>query len=118
MDERLEKALEFSNYMTTLNNQKRLIKEKYYEDLIFFQNGCQFSVNKELITFVGFLIEKGNDTDIVLVDDNDIPTKIDNLNDFYEDIIDLYFAASNEYLTKYNDLKKQRKVAKLIDYEE
>ena len=31
MDERLEKALEFANYMTTLNNQKRVLKEKFYE---------------------------------------------------------------------------------------
>ena len=29
MDERLSKALEFSNYMVTLNNQKRILKEKY-----------------------------------------------------------------------------------------
>ena len=31
MDERLEKALDFSNYMLTLNNQKRLLAEKYQE---------------------------------------------------------------------------------------
>ena len=28
MDERLEKALEFDNYMTTLNKKKRELKEK------------------------------------------------------------------------------------------
>ena len=33
MDEKLEKALDISNYMITLNNQKRLLKEKYYENL-------------------------------------------------------------------------------------
>ena len=31
MDERLEKALEFSNYMITLNNQRNLIQEKFQE---------------------------------------------------------------------------------------
>jgi len=36
MDERLEKALDFSNYMLTLNNQKRLLAEKYQEELIHF----------------------------------------------------------------------------------
>lgn len=117
MDERLEKALNFSNYMVTLNNQKRIIKEKFFEDLLYFSNGCQFSVTKELITFVGLLIERGNDTDVVLTDDNDIPAKIQNLNVFYEDILNIYFTASNEYHTKYEELKKNRKVEKLVNYE-
>ena len=118
MDERLEKAINFSNYMVTLNNQKRVLKEKYYEDLLYFTNGCQFSVTKELITFVAMLIANDNDTDIVLVDDNDTPTSIEDLNEFYYSILDVYFVASNEYNTKYNDLKSKRSVEKLVDYNE
>ena len=52
MDERLSKALDFSNYMVTLNNQKRLLAEKYQENLLHFYNGCQFTASKELINFV------------------------------------------------------------------
>ena len=33
MDERLEKALDFSNYMITLNNQKRVLRERFEEGL-------------------------------------------------------------------------------------
>ena len=117
MDERLEKALQFSNYMVTLNNQKRLIKEKYFEDLIYFHNGCQFTVSKELITFVGLFIEKGITEDVVLTDDNDIPTKINNLESFFDDILDVYFTASNAYQKNYDDLKTKRSVKKLTDYE-
>ena len=36
MDARLAKALDFSNYMVTLNNQKRLLAEKYQDDLLYF----------------------------------------------------------------------------------
>jgi len=118
MDERLEKALKFSNFMVTLNNQKRMLKEKYYEDLLYFSNGCQFSVTKELITFVGLLIDKGNDTDIVLTDDNDIPAKISDLTKFYDNILDLYFSAANEYFTNYEKLKQSRKIESLVDYDE
>ncbi len=32
MDERLEKALDFSNYMVTLNNQKRLLAEQFDQE--------------------------------------------------------------------------------------
>ena len=31
MDERLEKALDFSNFMVTLNNQRKLIYEKFLD---------------------------------------------------------------------------------------
>ena len=37
MDERLKKALDFSNYMVALNNQKRLLTEKYQENLKFYK---------------------------------------------------------------------------------
>lgn len=117
MDERLEKALKFSNYMVTLNNQKRVIKEKYFEDLMYFNSGCQFTVTKELITFVGLLIERGNDSDVVLTDDNDIPAKISDLSSFYDEILNIYFTASNTYYTKYEELKKNRKIETLVNHE-
>jgi hypothetical protein len=118
MDERLSKALEFSNYMVTLNNKKRLLKEKYFEELAYYTGGCQFSVTKELITFVGFLIQNGRDSNIVLTDDNDIPIKIEDLSQFYEDILDVYFAASNGYYAEYEKIKTNRSVEKLVDYEQ
>lgn len=117
MDERLEKALEFSNYMVTLNNQKRLIKEKYHESLLYYSNGAQFTVTRELINFVGFLVESGNDTDITLVDDNETPVMILDLSTFLEEILNVYFTASNEYYSSYNDLKTKRRIEKLVDYD-
>jgi hypothetical protein len=117
MDERLEKALDFSNFMVTMNNQKRLLKEKYFEDLLYYTNGCQFSVTKELITFVGLLVDKGVE-EAVLTDDNDIPTNISNLETFYDDILDVYFTASNNYFAEYEKIKSNRSVEKLVDYEQ
>lgn len=117
MDERLQKALDISNYMTTFNNQKRLLKEKFYENLVYFDSGSQFIVSQNLITFVKMLIESGYNTDVILIDDNDIPVKISDLNIFYENILDVYFRSSNQYINEYNKLKKSRTVEKLIDHE-
>ena len=41
MDERLEKALDFANYMTTLNNQKRVAKENFMKIMSYYFNGGQ-----------------------------------------------------------------------------
>lgn len=110
MDERLEKALNFSNYMITLNNQRRALKEKFLASLVYFYNGGSFTVTKELINFVKTLVDTGNDSDVVLVDDKDIPVSIKNLNEFLSDILNIYFTATNEYYTEYESLKKNRTI--------
>ena len=118
MDERLSKASDFSNYMVTPNNQKRVLKEKYYQSAVHYFNGGQFSVTKELITFVSMLISKGNASDIVLLDDNDPPIKIEDLIKFFDDIMDIYFAATNEYQTEYEKIRTKRTVSGLVDHEQ
>jgi hypothetical protein len=116
MDERLEKALDFSNYMLTLNNQKRLLAEKYQEDLIYFYNGSQFTITRELITFVSVMVSADQD-EVVITDDNNIPCMVTDIEVFYSEIINKYTNASNDYYTKYANLKKNRSVEKLVDYE-
>ena len=116
MDERLEKALDFSNYMLTLNNQKRLLAEKYQESLIHFYNGSQFTITRELITFVSIMVSS-DQNEIVITDDNNIPCMVENLEDFYGEIISKYTTASNDYYSAYLKLKTNRSVEKLVDYE-
>jgi len=115
MDERLSQALEFSNYITTINNQKRMIKEHYFQSLLYFVQGGQFTVTKELITFVTLLVEKGNIENIILVDDNDTPIQIDNLEMFLEEILSKYFETSNKYHQKYTELAKNRDIGSLVN---
>ena len=98
MDERLEKALDFSNYMLTLSNQKRLLAEKYQEELIHFYSGSQFTITRELITFVSTMVSADQD-EIVIADDNNIPCMVEDLANFYSEIIN------------------KRSVEKLVDYE-
>ena len=116
MDERLEKALDFSNYMLTLNNQKRLLAEKYQEGLIYFHNGSQFTVTRELITFVSVMISAEQD-EVVVIDDNDIPCLVNDINEFYSELLNTYTTASNDYYTEYTKLKKNRSVEKLVNYD-
>jgi hypothetical protein len=117
MDERLKKALDFSNYMVTLNNQKRVLKERYREQTVYYHLGGQFTVTKDLITFVNMLVDRGNIEDIVLVDDNETPIMIGDLEEFLSELMDTYFTAANEYHAEYEKLRKNRSVEKLIEHE-
>lgn len=115
MDKRLEKALEFANFNVTLNNQKRLLKEKYQEDLIFYHAGSKFTVDSQLINFVSHMVDSNQDT-LILIDDNDTPVEV-NLNTFLDDIKNVYFTASNRYHTEYNKLIKNRSVSGLLKHD-
>jgi len=114
MDERLEKALEFSNYMVTLNNQRRVVREQFLENCVHYLNGGKFAVNRDLITFCHTLLQR-EQTSAILIDDNDTPIEVENLQKFLDDILDIYFTTSYEYFDKYNEIKKNRTVKGLVD---
>ena len=114
MDERLQKALDHSNYMITLNNQKRLLKEQYQENLVYYFNGGQFTVTQQLISFCQSLVSMDQDSTI-LIDDNDLPIAVEDVSKFTNEILSKYFESSNSYLIEYNKLKKNRSVESIMD---
>lgn len=113
MDERLKKALEFSNFMVTLDNQLRNLREKFNQDTIYYHNGGQFTVTKELISFCDTMVNKNQKT-IVLVDDNEMPVQIEDLEIFVDNLVDNYVQSSNSFLNDYNILRKKRSVEFII----
>ena len=74
------------------------------------------SVTKELLNFCNMLVQSGQEN-VVLIDDNDIPVRIDNIDDFYQDALNIYFTSTNEYHTEYENIRSKRKVSGLVDYE-
>jgi len=114
MDERLEKALDFSNYMVTLNNQKRMALQEFYQNSVYYFNSGQFSVTKETLSFCQMLLANGQE-DCILLDDNDTPIMIENLKTFVQDLLNVYFSATNEYFSTYSKIKQSRSVEKLIN---
>ena len=114
MSSKLEKALEFANYRTTLNVQHNALKAKVQTLLSYSINGGTFEISQELISFIKLLLDKEY-TDAVLLDTYNNPIQIENLDDFLEEILSRYFEAVNEYHAEYQKIRKARKVHKLID---
>ena len=110
MDKRLQQALDFSQYMTTLNNQKRLLWEKYQESLIYYYNGGKFTITPELIAYCNSAIIEN----IVLIDDNQLPIKVE-LQKFLFEIRVQYQKASLAYHAEYSKLKSKRSVEKILN---
>jgi hypothetical protein len=106
MDPRLEQALKFANYRFTLQNQKENLKFRLLDSLNYSTNGGLFKVEPNLIMYVKLLIDLG-DTAKVLIDNNSNPIKIDDLKDFFENILSLYNEVLNEYHIEYDKLKNK-----------
>lgn len=116
MDNRLKMALHFSNYMATLNNQRRILKEKFKNDTTYYFNGGQFLITRELIVYVQQLCNQGKETE-VLIDENYIPVNVAPLQNFLEVITEKYNIAVSQYFTEYETLRKNRSVEKLVEHE-
>jgi hypothetical protein len=115
MDDRLQKALDFSKYRQTLAIQRRLLKEKLEAKLTYGYAGGIFHIDRSLISFVQLCIDQGRVSGIPLIDSNENPVLIDDLVKFRDEIFDRYFSASFEYMSEYEVIKKSRTVEKLVD---
>jgi len=112
--ERLAKALDFSNTMQTFNLAKNNLKVKTQNLLSYSTNGGTFRVSQELIAFVSMSVTSGKSS-LILLDKNDIPIQIDDTTKFLEDISSLYFEVINEYYNDYQKLRSSRKIEKVLE---
>ena len=115
MDERIEKAFEVANYMATLSNQRRIISEEFNQKLIYYIYGGTFKISPELISFVKMTLDLGHNEDISFVDVNNFPIIINDVQKFFDDIVELYFQSVNEYSVKYAEIKNKRSVKEIVD---
>ncbi len=114
VDERVEEALEFSQYRVTVKNKLENLKRKLHSDLIYAKNGGIFHINQTLINFVELLVRQKKEQ-IFLLDSNQTPIKISDPDNFFGQIIFKYSNAMNEYFMKYHDVVKLRTVRKVVD---
>jgi hypothetical protein len=114
MDQQLEKAFQTANFMATLTNQRNVAFEEYQQNLIYYTNGSSFLITKELISFVKLLLDGGFDKNSVLIDANNIPVSIANLEEFYQSIINQYVTASLVYYNTYTEIRAKRNIEDLV----
>jgi hypothetical protein len=115
MDDRLKQALDFANYRQTFAIQRKSLKETVDALLTYGYGGGIFKIDRSLLNFVQLLIDQDRLTNVPLIDLNDNPILIDDLEKFKNEIFDRYFSATYKYLEAYNQLKKSRLVEKLVD---
>ena len=117
MDKRLEQALEFSNFRMILTTRQENLKTLLNNKLMLSYGGGLFKVDKELISFVGVLLINGH-TETMIIDTNDIPILIEDLEEFANKLSDQYGKAMDQYYNSYQKLSEAREIRKVIDWDE
>jgi hypothetical protein len=115
VDDKLQKALEFSNYLITFNEQKTVLQEHFKDNIVYYYNGAKFTITLELLSYCKSCVDSNRHSEI-LVDDNCIPFKID-IAPFYFSILNLYNDSKEKYFEEYSKLIKSRTVKTIVDYE-
>lgn len=114
MDKQLKEALDFANYQQTFSIQKKVLKERMMAKLTYGFNGGLFRIDRNLLTFVDMLCTKDRTSGVILLDANENPVLVEDLNEFSEEIFRRYFEVTNEYFEQNQKIKKSRSVEKLI----
>jgi len=115
MDERLEKALEFSNYALTINNQKRNIRNRVEQLQIVHHLGGVFKADHETIGFIKTLIDLEHKQFILIVI-NQNPITVRSLQELFDKLVDAYTSATTEFEIENEKLKKARNIKKVMDW--
>jgi hypothetical protein len=114
MQEQFKTALDFANYQQTFSIQRKNLKEKAEAKLTYGCNGGIFKINQSLLTFVDMLCTKNRTTGVVILDVNQNPILIEDLEKFKDEIFSRYFEVTYEYFEDYQKIKKSRTVEKMI----
>ena len=117
MEDRLRRALEFSNYRQTLHIQRENVKQRYNSQLQLIVDSGVFYAERDLISLVNTLIETKNESAII-IDSKNNPINIENLKEFRESLLEAYHQASYELYAEHRRLKKSRNVKAIIEWEQ
>jgi len=113
IDERLNAAIAASNYRITLNNQRQNARLALQKGLTYAVNGGVFNIDATLISLVQSLISMDKES-AILLDVNQNPVEIENLQDFQESIVEIYYEKMNEFLAEFKSIQKSRTAKALI----
>lgn len=114
MNKEIEKAFEIANFMSTLNNQKRILFEEHDQNLFYYKAGNVFKATPELISFISTLIQNNISSSVVL-DHNKVPVEIKNLKDFLSNLISSYTFSTNSYYYSYSKLVNSKNIGSILD---
>lgn len=98
------------SYRYSLNLKRKFLFEKFLDNTIIAKNGGLFKINENFLCFLSQIKE----TTQFILDMNNNPIFIDNIQEFYQQAYKQYFTSLEEFAREIDSLKKQRNKQSLI----
>ena len=108
LDQKLEEALSFAQYQTTLNHQRRVLRDQFESDTVLAHSGGLFKITQEWIA--GF-----NSNIKWHLDSRSNPVYVENPQELLDAAKAVYEKAITKYGEAYYKLRTQRSVKALTD---
>lgn len=114
MDNDLIKAYNFGNYSRTIKNQIDLLKLKMKSQLQFSKHGGSFEVTPEFLIYVKAYADQGIYR-AVLLDKYENPVLVENVEEFYDDIMSIRRKVLNEFYEEFEKIRMVRNLTDMLD---
>lgn len=117
MDERLEKALDYSNFRMILTTRQKNLKTLMENRLNLSYQGGFFKINENLLSLL-FIVVASDLDEFIFIDSNDIPILVEDTKDFMKTVMETYRDALAKYYRDYQKIDQTRDIRKVIDWNE
>lgn len=114
MDSKVQQAFEIASIVATIASQTRLLNEEFAQTLLYYHNGGTFTASEQRLAFLCGLKMSKIDS-IVILDDNNVPIMIDDLDKFHSDLLSHYKEASNLFFYKHKKLISNKSIESILD---
>ena len=108
MTKQIENFLILADRISNFNNQLQLLKDKFVDSNILFEQGHQFTVNASLLSLCNSILSSQRTQNALLLDDYQNPVLIVDLTRFTDDALHLYQENLNRYYVEYQSLLKNK----------
>jgi hypothetical protein len=112
----ISEIFERTKLQRVARNQRELLKAKINERLTIGRNGGMFSITPELIMFVKLLLDEGKKQH-PLLDKNGYPVMIEDMQEFYDDILGRFTEVTNEAWVEHKSIRGSSTVEELLETE-
>lgn len=115
--ETLEEILTLSNARAVYQNQVRLAELRFRNSCTMGWKGHEFRITPEMLGYLQLRLNTNTENALVL-DFNNLPVMIDDIELFLDIATDQYHSALNAYYDEYVRLRASRKAEKMLEVEE
>ena len=112
--EQLQTLISTAKLNQSIQEQRSIERHKFRQSTIVAHNGGMFSITPELLLHLRFIVADLSPDDVastIIIDDNNIPVRVDDCNKLLTEWTGIWRKATNQYAAEYAKIKAIRTIS-------